>query len=317
MSRCLRFDDSSPTEVDALQVADWESTADLNEIYRDAVKHGLVENIAELEAFGFTVVPPEKVAAPEFIDRLRQGLLDVHERKTGVRIANPDDAEHGMGDHVVASHWKLVYEDRVFEEALLNPAVYTLARYLCGNSVMLSDFLGMLKNKDDRPTHTLHTDQHGPPPPLPPYAQVCNVTWALSEYTAENGPVAIVPGSHRFGRIPRPYEKNFLADDAPVKAIPVEAPAGSLIVWHGNTWHGSFPRKAPGLRLNVIMVFCRQYMKPINDFQHGISQEILDRNPPEFAQLVGANNPYPIDDIYTADPAQIARLVNAGQNQWA
>ena len=36
-----------------------------------------------------------------------------------------------------------------------------------------------------------------------------------------------------FGRVPMPYEANFLAEGAPVKAIPVEAPAGSLIVWAG------------------------------------------------------------------------------------
>jgi len=300
-----------------VQIADWETTPDLNEIWRDVLKHDLTENVAELEAFGFTIVPPEKVAPPEFSQRIQQALLDVHERKTGVHIGDVANGAHG-GEEVAASHWRLIYEDRVFEEMLLNPAVYTLARYLCGQSAVLSDILGLIKNQDDRPTHMLHTDQHGTPPPMPTYAQVCNVTWTLTDYTAENGPVAIVPGSHRFGRVPQPYEKDFLAEDAPVKAIPVEAPAGSLIVWHGATWHASFPRKNPGLRLNVIMVFCRQYMKPINDFQRDTPQEMLDRNPPEFAHLVGATHPYPVrDDPAKWDKDALGRFLRTGQNPWA
>jgi hypothetical protein len=299
-----------------MQIGDWETTPQLNEIYKDVVKHDLVENVAELDAFGFTVIPPEKVAPPEFRDRLVRGLLDAHERTTGVHIDDPSDAKHGQ-DAAVSAHWALVNKDRVFEEAVLNPAVYTMARYLCGQSVILSELLGMLKNQDPRPTHMLHTDQHGTPPPLPPYSQVCNVTWALTEYTPENGPVAIVPGSHRFGRIPLPYESNFLAQDAPVKAIPVEAAAGSLIVWHGNTWHGSFPKKSPGLRLNLIFVFCRNYMRPIRDYRAATPQEIIDRNPPEFAELIGVNNPYPFEGDGMTRTEHVAKFIAAGRNPWA
>lgn len=302
-----------------MQIGDWEGTPELNEIYRDVLKHDLAENVAELDAYGFTVIPPEKVASPEFLARLTRGLLDAHERKTGFHIEDPTDPEavHGVGDAALSSHFNLLFQDRVFEEALLNPAVFTMARYLCGKSVVLSDMLGMLKNQDPRPTHTLHTDQHGTPPPLPPYAQVCNVTWALTEYTADNGPVAIVPGSHKFGRVPMPYEAKFLSRTAPVKAIPVEARAGSLIVWHGNTWHGSFPRKSPGLRLNLIFVFARAYMKTIRDFQRETPQELLDRNPPEFADLIGVNHPYPFDGDNLPDAERITRFVRTGENPWA
>jgi ectoine hydroxylase-related dioxygenase (phytanoyl-CoA dioxygenase family) len=35
-------------------------------------------------------------------------------------------------------------------------------------------------------------------------------------------------------------------------AVAVEAPAGSLIVFHGNTWHGALPRRRPGYRFTLI-----------------------------------------------------------------
>lgn len=299
-----------------MQVGDWESTSDLNDIYRDAVKHGLVENIAELEAFGFTVIPPDKVAPADFSERLRDAVIANHERRTGHLIRDIETGATGESKAISAS-WGLLFEDRIFEEALLNPAVYAMARYMCGKSVQLSDLMALIKNRDDRPTHTLHLDQLGVPPPLAPYPQVGNVTWALTDYTPENGPVAIVPGSHRFGRPPTDYEENFLAEDAPVKAIPVEAPAGSLIVWGGTTWHASYPRKAPGVRINLIFGFCRAYMRPIQDFRRMCPQESIDRNPPEFANLLGINHPYPYEGAEMPAYENIAAFRRSGRSPWA
>jgi ectoine hydroxylase-related dioxygenase (phytanoyl-CoA dioxygenase family) len=198
----------------------------------------------------------------------------------------------------------------------MNGVVVTLARYLCGKSVILSDMLGMLKQKDDTPTHLLHTDQHGTPPPLPQYAQVLNITWTLTDYTRDNGAVAIVPGSHRFGRMPASYEKDFLKKDALVPAIPVECEAGSLIVWGGTTWHGSFPRVSPGIRMNLIMVFNRAYMKQIRDFPATTPKEVLDRNTPEFARLLGFESPYPFD-VKGPDSKKVMPFIEAGRTPWS
>ena len=41
-------------------------------------------------------------------------------------------------------------------------------------------------------------------------------------------------------------------------AVPVEAAAGSLIVWHGNTWHGAYPKETDGLRMNVTTYMCNK-----------------------------------------------------------
>lgn len=299
-----------------MEIGDWSTTSDLNDIYRDALKHGLVENIAELEAFGFTVIPPEKVAPTDYHARLRQAVLDAHERRSGNHIGDIDTDRTGERK-ALSTLWALLFEDRVFEEAVLNPVVYTMARYMCGKSVVLSDLLGLLKNQDDRPTHTLHLDQIGTPPPLPMYPQVGNITWTLTDYTIDNGPVAIVPGSHRFGRPPTEYEERFLEEGAPVPAIPIEAPAGSLIIWGGNTWHASFPRKAPGLRVNLILVFCRSYMRPIQDFRALCPDEVLERNPPEFADLLGVNHPFPYEDATRPSHERNGSFRRSGRSPWS
>ena len=146
----------------------------------------------------------------------------------------------------------------------------------------------------------LHTDQHGTPPPLPQYPQFLNVTWTLTDYDRANGPLAIVPGSHRFGRRPDPYEADHLKHDALVPAIPVEVKAGSLIVWGGTTWHGSYPRTAPGVRLTIVMAFCRSYMKTIQDLKASIPPEVFGRNSDEFARFLGKKAPIRSATLQTA-----------------
>ena len=55
-------------------------------------------------------------------------------------------------------------------------------------------------------------------------------------------------------------------------------------------------REAAGLRLNLIMVFTRAYMKQIGDFRSTVSQEVLERHPIDFTRLIGANSAYPFED---------------------
>ncbi|MCH8140779.1 MAG: phytanoyl-CoA dioxygenase family protein [Proteobacteria bacterium] len=40
-------------------------------------------------------------------------------------------------------------------------------------------------------------------------------------------------------------------------AVPVEAPRGSHIVFHGATVHGAYPKQTPGLRLTPVIYFRR------------------------------------------------------------
>lgn len=61
-----------------MQIEDWKSTRKLSPLYRELAEMELLENIAELEAFGFTVVPPEKVGP--------DAMYITHPRSVGVTI---------------------------------------------------------------------------------------------------------------------------------------------------------------------------------------------------------------------------------------
>ena len=91
----------------------------------------------------------------------------------------------------------------------------------------------------DRPALGLRAAQTTIPEPWGPTAFVASATWCVTDYSREGGALAYVPGSHRRDGKPE-------SSEAGLEAVPVEAEAGSLIVFHGATWHGAYPRKSRG-----------------------------------------------------------------------
>ncbi len=306
------------TEPDFSSLQQYKDSLHYRKIHDQAEYLGLLDHLDHLDEYGYTIVPPELVAPAEFRERLLDAVLAVNEERSGDKIKASDVSTTQFDPELPGrAHWAILAEDPVFQELVMNPTVLTMAKYLCGNSVLLSDLNCILKQKHERLTHPLHTDQHGTPPPHPPYAQVCNVTMTLTDYGEGDGVTAIVPKSHRKGRYPHPDEFDFRAEDAPVKAIPLIAPAGSLLVWHGLTWHGSYLRENPGLRINMIMVFTRVYMRQIRDFKNSTPQEVLDRHGTEFAHLLGMNSMYPFDDGNPPKQEDNVYMMSAGYNPWA
>jgi ectoine hydroxylase-related dioxygenase (phytanoyl-CoA dioxygenase family) len=252
------------------------------EAWGDIVELGLERNIAELEATGLTVVEPERAAEPGFADRLRAAIVRVAEERGQGRLDLDRAFEPGrgaFGDVFGLQLYYLLFEDAVFQEAIVNPIALALATYLLGESCIISNCLAGVKGPGGGDLG-LHSDNVMIPAPFPPYAQVCNVTWALTDYDDETGPLVYVPGSHRLCRHPLPGEGR-------EAVVPVRARAGSIIFWHGNLWHGALARRAPGLRVNLIVAMMRAYLRPQEPYREHVTREVLDANPARFATLLG------------------------------
>jgi hypothetical protein len=269
-----------------MQIGDWAATRDLNRIYRDIRELGLEANLAELEAFGFTVI--EGALSPELTRRLREAVLAAWEERYGRTLDLETETE--LREVQLASY--LLYKDPVFEEAVLNPRPLALITYLLGASCWLSSLTSHVKGPGEVGL-LLHSDTaNGVPAPFSAYSHVANCNYALTDYTEAGGCLALVPGSHRLHRQPTRWEVNLAGNERNPHAIPIEVPAGSAVVWHGNTWHGSFPRKVPGLRVNLATYFCRQYMAPQEIYGDSVPPELLARHGREsrMAQLLGLNH---------------------------
>lgn len=272
---------------------EYRSTRDLNPILKRIDELGLAGFLGDLDAYGFAVVPPEKVATRETLEELRATVLRIAQERTGRPFALEQNGEAGdyRAQPQTSSQFLLYYllmADPVFERWLMNPALYALVSYLMKGQQQLSSMTSFVKWQGDGYGETLglHSDTPpGTPDGLLPsgWQDVCNATYCLTDYSLETGALAVVPGSHRYCRQPKPGE-------GVKQAVPVEAEEGSLIVWHGNLWHGAFAKKTQGLRLNLTTYFCHRRLKNQENYQWRVTEEMLKRNPPEFGPLVGADD---------------------------
>jgi len=265
-----------------MEIGDWAATPNLCRIIGEIRRLGLERHVTELEAFGFTILEPELVGPASFIDEMAEVTLRVaRERGTAPEIGQLNSA--ATGEFLRG----LLWEDPIYERAILNPAALALVTYLLGEGCILQSVVGQLKTHTTERS-TVHTDNAMIPPPFPPYAQVANATWVLSDYTKDNGCLMVIPGSHKSYRHPLPDE---VQDES--KMIPVEARRGSIIVWVGGLWHGAYPKRTlETLRLNVITFFARMHLSPQEPLRYQVTPEALARNPPRFAALLSQHLGY-------------------------
>lgn len=291
-------------------------------------------HLLNIEHYGFSVMPPEEVdPTGDLPKRLLEAILRIAKEATGVEH-NVETGE--MGELPVAGQQKgkngepsqyllysLMGKDRAFEEAVMHPKLLAIMEYYLGIDCQLNICASFIKKGDE--THDpknlnigLHVDPHGGGSHghnnammalSSPYPHVFNSAWCLTDYSKDNGPIAIVPGSHKMLRRPQ-YEHG--EERAAMKhAIPVEARAGSLIFFHGNVWHGAFPKTTKGLRVNLTTYYCGAHFKPQESYRH-LDPEIVARNPKRFAELLGWNEPWGFNDNRGPVPFKDRQTANGG-----
>ncbi len=251
---------------------------------------GLEANVLELETQGYTVIPG--VLDEASVACAKAAILERVETDTGRRI-DPDTATAEDFEGMQYLPY-LLYEDEVFERVLLEPKPLALITYLLGESCLLSSLGCHFKGPGGVPL-PLHSDNgNGMPSPFPAYSQVANVNYALTEYSREAGALALVPGSHHLARPPTARESRLEHDNFNPRAVAMDLEPGDAVVWHGNTWHGSFARRIEGIRMNLAVYFARRYLQTQERHKGVTPQAVLSRhtNNPRFGRLLAENQPY-------------------------
>ena len=275
---------------------------------------GLEKHAEELERDGLTIVPPEVNGfGVDRIDEIVELILARAREMTGCTFTldggpqqelefpkqelTPKQLERGLDADELNRRrtqfliQKLTQQHRLFRDLALNPASLALQNFMMAGRTRLSSVNCFVKWKGDfgyGPALGLHADQGQVPTPWGAVAHTANSTWCLTEYTLEGGALAWVPGSHREGKRAPPPER--------VKdAIPAEAPKGSVIVWHGATWHGAFPRKEEGLRLGLAVYHRHAATLPQEDVPGQTTEEMVRdcENPEVYRVIAGLTDRFP------------------------
>ncbi len=316
-----------------MHIAALENVPDTDATRLEAEKLDIEQHLLELHTYGVTIVPPEKVAEPELIEQLRSAILRVIAERHDLEV--PDDWRTHSEPWGGPKAWCWLFEDESFIQAALNPTANCIAKFMCGRNVVLQGTPAIIKTtgtpsrtgtkaRNDEGFMRLHTDTHGVPSPLPEWAQLVNISWLLTDYNGpEDGPTVLVPGSHRYGRMPRDYEREWWVEDAPVQAVPLTGKAGSLAIWHGSLWHGSRPRSADGMRITLPFIYGRSYLQTIHDWPTALAQgdnaKWLEKYP-ELGDLLACWHPYPTDRDGSNTPQSRegnTRMIGVGDNVYA
>lgn len=209
--------------------------------------------LEELDALGYTLLPsrvPDDLLAElrATVDRLYalegEAAGSEFRREPGcLRLANLLD----KGD--------------VFQRVVAAPEMVAFVGHVIGPDFKLSSLNCRTALPGCAP-QPLHADMGGVADERG--AWVCNIIWMLDAYTADNGPLRIVPGSHRWRRLPQ-TELADLRASHPAE-IAVTGPAGSIVVMNAHTWHGGLDNRTRTNRTALHAFYCRRD-KPQQQYQ--------------------------------------------------
>ncbi len=209
----------------------------------------LAQGLRNLANFGLTIVP--EVLATDALKRTREALYRAaesdrarsREQKFGLDYAH-DDTNQRV--------WNVLSRDPLFEDLAFHATAVEYVKAVLGWPALLGNISANITGPGGGEM-VLHADQIFVPEPWPAAPQGLNVAWCLDDFTAANGATRFAPGSHRLNRAPRP-------DEAGVETVPMEAPAGSIIVLESRVWHKTGHNRTDAERRAGVFAW---YTKPI------------------------------------------------------
>lgn len=187
------------------------------------------------------VLTSTRVAA--IVDRLRR-LAETTER---------DYSREAVVEPDMIKVVDLINGGAAFDVGYTHPRVLAAARHVLGGDMKFHS----MGSRSATPGHghqALHLDfgrDLGQPHPAG-----CNALWTLVNFSRHNGGTRLVPGSHKSGKNPREVLDDPKAD-VPGE-IRLEAPAGSVVVFSGHTWHGGAQNLSDEVRWTLLTAFCKR-----------------------------------------------------------
>jgi ectoine hydroxylase-related dioxygenase (phytanoyl-CoA dioxygenase family) len=266
----------------------------LDEAWEDVKRLGLERHALELQTLGFTAVEPDLIGPPEFIQDVLHATLEVAKRRRGIdynfKNGAPELNLYGRGADKAAnekyilleSDKFLLFEDPIYEKIVQNEAVLALVTLLIGRGCLLDRLYSLYRHANTLPL-PLHTET-GHMSPFPSFPTLASVTWCLTDFKGiADGATCYVPGTHKFNRRPTKHE-GYVAMSS---ARSVNAPAGSVLLHNGATWHGAPTRLNEGIRVSVNMFYIKGNLPQSEGYRGREPEGILERNPARFAHLLG------------------------------
>jgi ectoine hydroxylase-related dioxygenase (phytanoyl-CoA dioxygenase family) len=115
---------------------------------------------------------------------------------------------------------------------------------------------------------------------------VCNSVWMLDDFTTENGAIRMIPGSHRWRRLPPP--ETYAAQ--PGEEL-VTGRARTVVIMNAHMWHGATANRTSAPR-RAMHVYYTRADKPQQQYQKRLlSAEAVRRLSPAARRMLALDDP--------------------------
>lgn len=181
----------------------------------------------------------------------------------------------------------LVDKGEVFRRAIVLPHMIEYVRHVLGADCKLSSLNARSADPHTDVGQPLHVDM-GAVPDEKGY-WVCNTVWMLDDFTSENGPTRMIPGSHKWGTRPQDVLDDPLAPHP--QELLLTGKAGSIAVMNAHIWHAGTANRTTSPRLAMHGFYCRRD-KPQQQYQKQLLRpEVQAALSPDVREILALDDP--------------------------
>lgn len=230
------------------------------------------EQIAEaLKEHGYVIV--DELVPAEFMDELNQEMSPFI-----------DDTPYGEDNFLGRKTQRtgsMIARSEKARELVMNPVVLGVAKqHLSKSSTFQLHLTQVITVHPGAPAQVLHQDQLAWDFfPFPDDFEVqCNLLWALTDFTADNGATRVVPGSHTAG-IGQKYP--------PEAGIPAEMKKGSVLFYTGKAYHAAGANQTDAIRQAINITYSVGWVRQEENQYLATPLEIAKTLPDDLLKVMG------------------------------
>jgi ectoine hydroxylase-related dioxygenase (phytanoyl-CoA dioxygenase family) len=233
----------------------------------------------QLDTDGYLVL--ENLMGESLLDRVRRRVDELFEQE-GDQAGSEFKQE--PGSRRLAN---LVDKGELFEDVIQTPRVLECMEHVLGPRFKLSSLNVRSADPENGWAQPLHADSGALADDRGYW--VCNSVWILDDFTLENGATRLVPGSHRWGRIPQDVVTDLYAPHP--QEMLLTGRAGTVVVMNAHMWHGGTANRTAAHR-RAMHVYYTRWDKPQQQYQKQLLRsEVQSRLSPESRRLLALDDP--------------------------
>ena len=224
----------------------------------------------ELERAGYVVLP----------GRMNKRDLAAARQELGGLLSA---AEWGSGFDGTRTKrvWALLAKTRCMDGAALDTLVLEAVEQAIGRGAQFS-LTYATQVHPGQGAQVLHYEQGIYPLPRDRDLMLTAI-WALDDFSVANGATLVVPGSHQHA----------IGKPGPDQAVPVEMPAGSVLLFSGRLYHGSGANTSTQPRLGVVIDYQQPWLRPCEAHTLSADSAQVRQLPQRLQELLGFNQASP------------------------